>query len=277
MMAVAVLIAILGLFPGQASVQDDETSVEVSLRGGAVWAFSWGTASARNSFTGFERGGAVDLRDDLGLLHGAPLADLALLVQFEHRHRVALHALFGEVSARTVLERTFEYNDNVFEQGEHAQSRLEIDCRDLEYAYRFATGPRWTLWAGAGGRWAHVNVGIRSSSLDPDGSMEATTAVYPTLNAGLAASGDPSWSLGLEVRGSPAALPVLPSDASRGRFVEVRATLGWNLTDFVRLEAGGTLLWMWHRWTGREPDRHFAVNEVDLRLAGPFAGLNISF
>ena len=276
-MAAAVLIGLSGLWPRQPSLQDEDGSIEVSLRGGAVWAFAWGTASARNSLTGFERGKDVDLRDDFGLVRGEPLLDLALLVRFEHRHRVALHSVFGELSARTVLDRTFEYNDNVFQQGEHARTGLEIDLRDVEYAYRLANDPGWTLWAGAGGRWAHVNVGIRSSTLDPGGSMEATTAVYPTLNAGLEARAGSSWSLALELRGSPAALPLLSSEASRGRFIEARVTLAWSPTDFLRLEVGGSFLWMWHRWRGREPDRHFADNQVDLRLLGPLAGLNVSF
>ena len=274
------MMIILVLFLGQADpngLGSEEPSFGVSVRGGAVWAFAWGAASAKNSFTRFERGEDIDLRDDLGLVHGDALAELALEVRFEHRHRIVAHSLFGDLTMDTVLDRTFEYNDNVFAQGERAKTRREIDLRDLEDAARFVDGPTWTLWAGAGGRWEHVNVGVRSSTLDPGGSMEAGTTVYPTLNAGVTLHFGSSLSLALDLRGSPAALPLRPSHASPGRFGEVRPTLAWNMAKFVRLELGGTFLWTWHRWKGRESDGHFAVNEVDLRLAGPLAELEISF
>jgi len=255
----------------------EEDPLTVDLRGNAIWAFAWGTASARNSLTGFERGEDLDLRDDFGLLRGTALADSALRLTVQGRHRIVFHDLFGSFSQRTVLDRTFEYNDNVFQKGEHARTNLEIDLRDLEYAAGIFGSPTLNLWAGAGGRWSHLNVGVRSSTLDPAGSMEENTAIYPTLNVAGTYSWTPSMSLALEVRGSPAAVPLGFSHASLGRFVELRSALAWRMTEALSLEMGGVFAWVWQRWRGRESDRHYAVNYVDLLLAGPFLGLEISF
>jgi hypothetical protein len=256
---------------------DDSDGLEATVRARFVWAYAWGTASARNSFTRFERGEDLDLRRDFGLVNGGPVLDAELSVRFEGSHRVTLHSLFGVLSDRTVLDRTFEYNDNVFQAGEHARAELDFDFRDVEYAYRFLHSPTLTLWAGVGGRWADLNVGLPSSTLDPEGSMESNKALYPTLNASLQHRWTGSLALDLDVRGSPAAVPVVFAHASLGRFVEARAAVGWRIVDSVLLDAGANFLWVWQRWRGHESDGHFAVNYVDIRLFGPSVGLRISF
>jgi len=282
MMVLAVLTtAIAFAVPASEALQADPEGgpegINVDLHGSAVWAFAWGAASARNSFTGFERGEDFDLRDDFGLTQGAPLADLSLHVGFLRRHRVALHSLFGTFSARTEFDRTFEYNDGVFQQGEHAETRLEVDLRDVEYAYRFPGGRSIAFWAGGGTRWAHLNVGVHSSTLDPAGSMEENTAIFPTLVAGIELRPPSGWTLSLDLRGSPAAVPILFHNASRGRFIEAHASVQWSLTGFLKLETGGLMLWTWQRFRGREKDGHDAVNDVDIRIAGPSLGLEFSF
>lgn len=252
-------------------------SFSIWLRGNAVWTFAWGTASARNSFVRFERGEDLDLRDDFGLLQGGVLADIDLGVTFARRHRIILHSLYGSLSANTVLPRTFEYNDGVFLENEHAETKLEIDLRDLDYAYRIVDGQPFALWAGAGARWSHWNVGIRSSTRDPAGSMEENTAIFPTLNVGVGYGLAPSLSASLEIRASPAALPILFAHASLGRFVDARLALEWTIASFIKVEAGGMVLWMWQRWRGRESDGHYAVNYVEIVLVGPSVGFTISF
>jgi hypothetical protein len=249
----------------------------VTFRGKVLWAWAEGTASAHNSFTGYHRGEDLDLRGDLGLVSPGALLDLELTVRFERSHRLGLHSLYGGLTGHTVLDRTIEYNDNIFQAGEHARTALDLDIRDLDYSYEFPPSGDLRFRAGAGGRWSHMNVGFDSTTLDPAGSMEENTAIFPTLNAALAVDWTPSLVFEVELRGSPAALPFGFSHASLGRFVEINASLGWKISDAFRLEVGGHYSWFWQRWQGRESDGHYAVNYVDLMLLGPWIGLEISF
>jgi hypothetical protein len=123
------IVVPLSLMTAQAGESD---GLEATVRARLVWAYAWGRASARNSFTRFERGEDLDLRRDFGLVNGGPVLDAELSVRFERSHRVMLHSLFCILSDRTVLDRTFEYNDNVFQTGEHARAELDLDFRDIE-------------------------------------------------------------------------------------------------------------------------------------------------
>ncbi len=272
-------IAELFCLLAQASLPPDPPAdpFEVTLEARVLWAQAWGSASAHNSFTQYQRGESLDLRDDFGLTQGAALADLDLSVRFADRHRLGIGALSGTFSGHTTLDRTFEYNDNVFQAGESARTSLEIDIRDATYDYRILDDGGTTLWIGGGLRRVVLNVGLESTTLDPQGSMEDNKALFATLHAALQHEIAPSLRLGFEMLGAPAAIPALFSRPSLGRFIQARASIAWEVVGGVTLDAGLDLLWMWQDCEAREPDQHYAVNRVELLLLGPSLGLRIAF
>ena len=259
------------------ATQNEGDLFDVRFGARAVWASVRGLASANNDFTQFQRGEDLDLHGDFGLDQGAALADFMLEVRLATSHRIATRTLFGTFWAHTTLDSTFEYNDNTFQSGEEARTTLEIDNLDVGYDYKLLDGHEVTVWMGLGARWAYVNVGLASTTLDPHGSMEESKAIFPTLHVDVNCDVASSVTLNMEAWGSPSAVATVLEKPSLGRFIEIRASIGWNLAGSLFLEGGVEFLWERLEGKIREPDQHFAVNRVDLLLMGPSIGLRVSF
>jgi len=253
----------------------EEPAVSVSLDARVLWASVWGQASAHNSFTGFQQGESLDFRDDFNLDTGA-LLDLRFAVRLGGDHQIAIRSLYGSFESETTLTRTFEYNDNIFQAGEHAKTGLDLDFRDGAYLYRVLRGPT-TLWIGAGGRWAYLNAGISGSTLDSAGSMEAQKAFFPMLQVAVEHRLSPHFTLAADLTGGPAAIAALFRLPSDGRFVEARFSIAWTLGEAFRVELGGDVLWMGLTAQGHESDGHWADNRSELLLLAPSLGLRLDF
>ncbi|MGH8178954.1 MAG: hypothetical protein ACREV5_22060 [Steroidobacter sp.] len=177
-------------------------------------------------------GTVISAEDDLALDDSQllPQAEITLLPG-EH-HLLRLNGMSTRRSAQTLLERTIEFDDEVYLVGERVDSELNLTMVGLTYGYRFVVRDRGELAATFGIQVAEVeaNAVVRSRVI-----RDAESGVAPLPLVGLEGRFDFSNRWSVEGRAQYLTADIEDVD---GDILDARLALTWRVNPYFLIGLG---------------------------------------
>jgi hypothetical protein len=172
-------------------------------------------------------GAVISAEDDLGLDDSQLLPQAEITLLPGERHLLRLSGLSSQRSAQQVLERTIEFDDEVYLAGELVDSELNLTMFGLTYGYRFLVRDRAELTGTLGIQIADVeaNAVVRSRVV-----RDAESGVAPLPLAGVEGRYDFSDRWSAEGR-----LQYLTVDVGQvdGEILDARAAVTWRMNPYL--------------------------------------------
>lgn len=242
---------------GAAAAQEEAPSFSAEVEAWHAAPSGWldiTRASAAGSSTRVEIGDEIDV--DAGLL---PV--LSASARISGRHAIGLRYLPVSLSGEETLSKDFIYHGTSYAAGRRVESRINLTLQDLDWQARWDAGGGLTLTSHLGIEvWRYSGRLRTEDALPTISERRSFMSLYGLAGVDADLAVHESVDLRFSFIGGV-------HEASK-HFVETRAGVAWSPRPGLSLAAGARL-----------HDLRFeqGTNEADLRLAGPYVGVEISF
>jgi hypothetical protein len=202
-------------------VVEDRFRVEVLLLGANL------DTTLRVDASLTDPGTVISAEDDLGLEDSQLLPQAEITLLPGERHIVRLSGLSSHRSAQKVLDRSIEFDDEIYLAGERVDSALNLTMLGLTYGYRFLVRDNYELVGAFGIQITEVeaNAVVRSRVV-----RDAESGVAPLPLLGLEGRYDfnDSWSAEARVQYLTANI-----DDVEGDMLDARAAVTWRMNPYL--------------------------------------------
>lgn len=120
--------------------------------------------------------------------------------------------------------------------------------------------------------WGEVEAGETK-----DTRGERIKAIVPYGHLGLAVDLGADWGWSADLRGSPAALPILLGEPAEARFLALETAIAWRPNEWLSIELGLEGRWHYLKFEGVALDGTPDINRWRLRFVGPSLAISLRF